>query len=132
MSVFRIADRPLHLGKGGTALVEPAMTGGMTWYADYAARHAEDGAEGRLVSQCTFHSSWDSWEMHPAGAEVVICLAGTMTLIQEAADGTQTALTLVAGDCAINPPGIWHTADVAGTASALFITAGDGTQHRPR
>lgn len=37
-----------------------------------------------------------------------------------------------AGDYAINPRGVWHTADVAGHATALFITAGVGTEHRPR
>ena len=36
------------------------------------------------------------------------------------------------GDYAINPPGVWHTADVDGTALALFITVGEGTTHRPR
>ena len=127
-----MADQPLHLGRQGTAVAEPAMTGGMDWYAGYVACHAEDGAEGRLVSQYTFNENWDSWEMHPAGAEVVLCLAGAVTLIQEQPDGAQTALTLGPGDYAINPPGIWHTADVAATATALFITAGEGTQHRPR
>ena len=33
---------------------------------------------------------------------------------------------------AINAPGVWHTADVTGEATALFITAGKGTEHRPR
>jgi hypothetical protein len=28
-------------------------------------------------------------------------------------------------------PGVWHTADVAGPATALFITAGLGTELRP-
>ena len=36
------------------------------------------------------------------------------------------------GQYAINEPGVWHTADVAGEATALFITAGLGTEHRPR
>jgi len=39
---------------------------------------------------------------------------------------------LAAGEYAINPPGVWHTADVTETATAIFITAGEGTQHRPR
>jgi len=39
---------------------------------------------------------------------------------------------LNAGQYAINAPGVWHTADVSGKATALFITAGMGTQHRPR
>jgi hypothetical protein len=31
----------------------------------------------------------------------------------------------------VNPPGVWHTADVSGAVTALFITAGMGTEHRP-
>ena len=41
-------------------------------------------------------------------------------------------VTLGPGDYAINPPGAWHTADVEEEAAALFITAGLGTEHRPR
>ena len=36
------------------------------------------------------------------------------------------------GEYAINPPGVWHTADVESEATALFITAGLGTELRPR
>jgi quercetin dioxygenase-like cupin family protein len=41
-------------------------------------------------------------------------------------------VSLQPGEYAINPPGAWHTADVDGRATALFVTAGMGTQHRPR
>ena len=122
---------PVHLGLGASAVVQPEMTGGMAWYEAYAARHAADGAEGRLVSMHSFSESWDMWEMHPHGAEMVLCTAGAITLVQEAGDG-ETRLTLAPGDYAINPPGVWHTADVADHASVLFITAGEGTQHRVR
>ncbi len=105
---------------------------GMDWYDDYAKNSASDGADGRLVSAFQFTQSWDSWEMHPAGDEIVICLSGSMTLIQEFADGSTGQATISAGEFAINPPGCWHTADVTGEASALFITAGMGTEHRPR
>ena len=53
--------------------------------------------------------------MHPAGDEVVVCTAGAMTLHQEFADGRTETVALGAGDYAINPPGVWHTADVDGT-----------------
>ncbi|HEX8301469.1 cupin domain-containing protein [Sphingomonas sp.] len=124
---------PAHLGLGATATVEPAFTG-MEWYAAYAARHAADGIEGRLVSQYDFAESWTMWEVHPHGAELVICTAGTLTLHQEHADGTTESVTLAPGDYAINPPGTWHTADVpAGVrCTAIFITPGEGTDHRPR
>lgn len=131
MTVRSLLTHPLHLGLGATAVSEPEFTGG-AWYGGYEARHAADGDEGRLVTLFTFGESWDSWEMHPAGDEVVVCLSGAMTLHQEFPDGTTATVTLAANDYAINAPGVWHTADVAGAATALFITAGAGTQHRPR
>ena len=70
--------------------------------------------------------------MHPAGDEVVVCLSGSMTLTQEFPDGQTKQVMLGAGEYAINPPGVWHTADIAGEALGLFITAGAGTEHRPR
>lgn len=132
MSATNITVHPIHLGLGATAIVEPEFTGAMEWYGAYSARHADDGPEGRLVTMHTFTESWDVWEMHPVGAEVVLCTAGTITLHQEHADGSTDAVTLAAGEYAINPAGTWHTADVTATATALFITAGEGTDHRPR
>ncbi len=126
-----IFEQPIHLGLGAKAETQPAMTG-MEWYEAYAERTAGDGAEGRLVSCYTFAESWDSWEMHPKGDEAVICMAGEITLHQEMADGTTAKVTLGPGEYAINPPGCWHTADVENEATALFITAGQGTEHRPR
>ena len=132
MAGTSLEQHPLHLGLGARAIAQPAFTGAMEWYADYSERHAADGAEGRLVTAHTFTEDWTSWEMHPAGDEVVLCLTGEMTLHQEFADGRSEAVTISAGEYAINPPGVWHTADISGEATALFITAGEGTQHRPR
>ncbi|MFK8048801.1 MAG: hypothetical protein AB8B81_10230 [Halioglobus sp.] len=123
---------PIHLGLGATAEREPDFTGAMEWYEAYGARHERDGVEGRLVSMHTFTESWDTWEMHPHGSEVVLCTVGLITLHQEAADGAVAAVTLEAGQYAINPPGVWHTADVSDAATVVFITAGLGTEIRPR
>jgi mannose-6-phosphate isomerase-like protein (cupin superfamily) len=122
---------PVHLGLGAVARSEPAFTG-MEWYADYAQRTEADGAEGRLVSLYDFTTGWDSWEMHPDGDEVVVCVAGAITLIQEHPDGRLHSETLEAGQYLINPAGVWHTADVPQAATVLFVTAGRGTQGRPR
>ena len=127
-----IHTHPIHLGLGATSVAQPEFTGDLGWYEGYAERHDDDGAEGRLVSMYTFDSSWDSWEVHPHGSEVVLCTAGQITLHQEFPDGTTGSVTLTAGEYAINPPGTWHTADVETSATALFITAGLGTEHRPR
>ena len=128
-----LATNPIHLGLGATATVEPEFTG-MEWYAAYGDRHQADGVEGRLVSQYSFDESWSAWEVHPHGAEIVIVTAGSMTIHQEHPDGSTESVTLAPGDYAINPPGTWHTADVpAGTrCTAIFITPGEGTDHRPR
>ena len=129
---FKLTQTPVHLGLGAIASVEPAFTGDMAWYEDYVARHETDGVEGRLVSMYSFDAPWDVWEMHPKGHELVVCVTGRMTIIQEI-DGEQTRADLEAGDAIINPPGAWHTADVGDEpATALFVTAGLGTQHRPR
>ena len=124
-------DRPIHLGLGATAEVEPTFTGDMAWYQGYMERHGTDGSEGRLVAMHTFSESWDSWEVHPNGSEVVLCTAGSIELVQEI-DGAEVTTTLGPGDYAVNQPGTWHTANVADSATALFITAGEGTDHRPR
>lgn len=132
---LELGTHPIHLGLGATAEPQPAFHSderAMQWYIDYGQRHAADGAEGRLVSMFSFTESWTSWEMHPAGAEVVICTSGSMTLTQEFPDGRTEKVTLGSGDYAINPPGVWHTADVDGEATGVFITAGIGTEHRPR
>ncbi|HEY3636733.1 MAG TPA: hypothetical protein VGK90_01180, partial [Rhizomicrobium sp.] len=123
---------PVHLGLGATAESEAEFTGDMQWYIDYSARHEADGVEGRLVSLHTFHGAWTSWEMHPNGSEVVICVSGALTLHQEHPGGAVTTTTLDPGQYAINAPGVWHTADVTAETSALFITAGLGTEVRPR
>ena len=128
---LNILTRPIHLGLGSKAISQPEFTG-VEWYESYSARTGLDGAEGRLVAMHSFTQSWDSWEMHLAGDEVVICIAGRMTIYQEHGDGTSDTLELNEGDYAINPPGTWHTADIETAATALFITAGLDTQHRSR
>src|SRR5262245_9839680 len=112
---------PAHLGLGARVVSEPAFTG-MDWYEAYAQRHGADGAEGRLVSMYTFDAPWDSWEMHPRGSEFVLCTAGEITLVQEIG-GKQVRTKLGVGDYAVNEPGVWHTADVKGAATAVFITS---------
>ncbi|MFM7377865.1 MAG: cupin [Erythrobacter sp.] len=131
MTVPRLSERFIHLGLGAKAVEQPPFDG-MAWYEAYGARHPADGAEGRLVSQYTFTEGWTSWEMHPAGDEVVICTHGRLVLMQEFPDGRVETMPLGPGEYAINPASVWHTADVPESATAIFITAGEGTQHRAR
>jgi len=128
----RLTDYPVHLGRGGVMTREPVFGRDMSWYMAYGERHADDGAEGRLISEYLFTEDWGGWERHPAGGELVYCLSGRMTLHQEMPDGRIETTVLAPGQYAINPPGIWHTADIAEPTRGLFITAGLGTEHRPR
>lgn len=130
-SARNLRTYPIHLGLGARVLPQPAFTG-MDWYAAYGERTQGDGDEGRLVSMHDFTGDWDMWEMHPSGDELVVCLAGEMTLIQEKPDGALHSETIGAGEYLINPAGVWHTATIPVAATALFITAGTGTQGRPR
>ena len=126
-----LTTTPLHLGLGATITVQEPFTGDMAWYQRYGERTAADGKEGRLVTISAFAKPWTHWEVHPHGHELVLCLSGRLTLHQEI-DGKVETVTLQPHEAAINPPGVWHTADVDEPTEALFITAGVGTDHRPR
>lgn len=125
-----ISKNPLHLGLGATVAVQPEFTGAVEWYMAYGERNASDGVEGRLVTMHSFSESWDTWEMHPLGEELVLCTEGSITLVQEI-DDEHVRTTIGPGEYAINEAGVWHTAEVQATATALFITAGMGTEIRP-
>ena len=131
MTTFKLTEHPVHLGLGATAEKQPKFEGSMEWYMAYGARHSADGVEGRLVAVHTFESDWPTWEMHPKGAELVFIVDGAMTLVQEI-DGERRSVLMKKGDAAINPPGVWHTAKVQEPTTALFITAGEGTQNEVR
>jgi len=132
MNGTSLSEFPAHLGLGAKVEIEPAFTGNMQWYEAYVNRHQADGTEGRLVSMHTSDRSWESWEMHPQGSEMVLCITGQVTFHQEFPDGALRKLILRAGEYVINPPLVWHTADMDVPTTLLFITSGIGTQHRGR
>ena len=129
-----LSKNPIHLGLGATSVVLPEFTGDPEWYMTYGRETQSDGREGRLVTMHTFSDSWDVWEVHPHGTEVVLCTAGQITLTQRKGgpEGDEVVVELGPGDYAINEPGDWHTADVDAEATCIFITAGLGTENHPR
>ena len=128
-----LAARPIHLGADLRASAERDFDG-MSWFAAYAARREAQGDDGWLVMQHEFNESWSDWEIHPAGSEVVLCIKGRLVLLQQYDDEAPIKIALQAGEYAINPPGVWHTADIemGVEATCLFITAGKGTRHKAR
>jgi quercetin dioxygenase-like cupin family protein len=126
-----ITTTPLHLGLGSTAVPIEDFGWDPERLAAYGERTASDGDEGRMVSLFTMDADWTTWEVHPAGDEAVICLEGRFRLIQEV-DGAERSVEVGPAEYVVNPPGVWHTADVLEPGRALFITPGRGTTHRPR
>lgn len=120
----------VHLGLGATATPLPDFRWDADYLRSYAEAHAADGDDGRLV-MINDTSTWDSWERHPAGEEVVVLLSGRVTLTQDLEGGPE-AVDLRPGQAIINPPGVWHTCDVREPGRILFITPGRGTEHRTR
>jgi mannose-6-phosphate isomerase-like protein (cupin superfamily) len=96
----------------------------------YRRRVATDGKEGRLVCVMEQDATWDGWERHPAGEEVVFLISGRVDVVQELA-GAEHVVELRPGEAMVNPANVWHTARVHEPGLALFITPGEGTEHRP-
>ena len=99
----------MHLGLGSTATVLPDFTWTPECLASYATRFASDGDEGRLVCITEQPATWDTWERHPAGEEVVVLLSGRIDLVQDL-HGVEHAVSLRPGEAMVNPVGVWHTA----------------------
>jgi uncharacterized cupin superfamily protein len=127
---FDLARTFVHLGQGSTATPLPDFEWSGEHVEAYRRRFAADAGEGRLVCVIAQDATWDGWERHPAGEEVVYLLSGHVDIVQEL-DGADRVVELRPGDAMINPTNVWHTARVHQPGSALFITPGDRTEHRP-
>lgn len=128
---FDLSTTFVHLGLGSLVRPLPDFAWTDEYLSSYEEETAGDGAEGRLVTMTPQSETWGSWERHPAGEELVVQLEGRSILIQELPGG-EHRIELGPGQAAVNPKGVWHTADVLVPGRALFITAGRGTEHRPR
>jgi mannose-6-phosphate isomerase-like protein (cupin superfamily) len=127
---FNLSDVFIHLGVGSTATPLPDFAWSPEYLAGYQERFAADGAEGRLICVMSQEETWDSWERHPAGDEVVVLLSGRVDLVQDL-DGAEHVVELQPGQAVINPAGVWHTARVHEPGVALFVTPGRGTESKP-
>lgn len=100
------------------------------WEMAFNPKHRKNTKDmGYLVSEYEFTEDWSSWENHPNGDELVVCLAGAMTFVMETSKGLEK-VRLKAGRYVIVPKNTWHTAKVREGAKALFVTWGSGTKHR--
>jgi mannose-6-phosphate isomerase-like protein (cupin superfamily) len=107
-------------GRAATILVE----------ADFWTRLDERPAlhAGRLL--CAFdvaRGEGDHSEMHPAGDEILICIAGVIEIVID-----DEVVALGAGDACVVPRGTWHRIRSARGGRMISLTPGEGTLSRER
>ncbi len=87
-----------------------------------------------LLSEYTFNENWASYEIHPAGDEVLYLISGRCELLLEQSGQVQRIPFDTPGQVQVIPKGCWHSADIVPgeTCRILFVTPGEGSQQRPR
>ncbi|GAB4376574.1 MAG: hypothetical protein Kow00114_40320 [Kiloniellaceae bacterium] len=88
---------------------------------------------GRLVMAFPMTGDMTHWEVHPAGEEILLLLSGAMTLILEGVleGDPDERFTLRPGEAFVVPRGRWHRIEVTEPGELVFMTEGDGTEHKP-
>ena len=102
-----------------------------TFWPRLASGQLGDFHHEYLVSLHECDADWSNWERHPEGDEIVCLIDGDVTFVLDAEDGAQTVRLSDSGAYLVVPRGTWHTARVAAPSRLLFVTAGEGTEHRP-
>jgi mannose-6-phosphate isomerase-like protein (cupin superfamily) len=111
-------------GAGGLA----AQAVGPDFWTEIASNPS---AGNTMVSAGAGVGDWTTWEMHPAGAEVLVILEGALRIWLDHPDGRLEAIAAQAGATVIVPKGAWHRAEAEQPYKILYITYGAGTTHRP-
>lgn len=115
----------VHLRADGSSVTTPG--GAAFWSLPLAAMASFD--QGWLISEWVCSEDWANWEMHPHGDEFVYLLSGDIEFLLELPSGISS--TRISGRGAqLVPRGVWHTAKVFAPSRMLFVTRGEGTQHR--
>lgn len=110
--------------------VEPLHAGNDFWPRLMSGKLGDFHHE-YLVTTFAYDEDWPNWEMHPNGDEVVLLLEGATTMVLEI-EGRERLVELNAAcSYVVVPRGTWHTSRTRSPCRMLFITAGEGTQHRP-
>ena len=115
----------VHLKPDRLAALEPVTE---TFWPTIETRSDLD--PGQLVMRFDFTGDWPTWEVHPAGDEIVTLLSGEAEMILRTAKGDERVTLKTPGDFVVVPKGVWHTGKHRVPTSMLFITPGEGTQNR--
>ncbi len=130
-TAYDLSKTPIHLGDEDTALPIGDFNFDGESFMAYIEGHCQSNP-GRLMMIESTPASWATWERHPQGAEIVFVLEGSGSFFQELEDGSVTEIPVQPGAAVINPPGVWHTADITEPMRAIYITPCPDTDHKPR
>lgn len=115
-----------YLGLDGKGRVTPLPVGPDFW----RTIETNPDAGGTLVTVGGGEGDWNHWEMHPVGDEVLVLLAGSLSIVFEC-EGDDLMTDMQPGATLIVPAGTWHRAIDQHGVRMLFMTYGEGTQHKP-
>lgn len=124
-----VATTHLRLRSDGRADQLPV---GPDFWPDLMAGKYGDFHHEYLVTCYTFEADWPNKEIHPNGDEIVVLLSGAADFILELPSGEVVVPVREPGQFAFVPKGTWHTANTRVKTTMLFITAGEGTEGKPR
>jgi len=100
-----------------------------TFWSDLDEQY-DDFAGRTLVSSFEFTEAWPTWEMHPAGDEIVVLIDGDVEMTLALPGGDETVHLDEPGQFVIVPRATWHTAVPQKPTRMLFVTPGEGTENR--
>jgi mannose-6-phosphate isomerase-like protein (cupin superfamily) len=87
--------------------------------------------DGRLICWFTVGArESDHSEMHPAGDELLVAVAGEVEVVLEPAGAPEQVIRMPAGHACLVPRGTWHRLRAPRRGALLSITPGKGTEHR--
>ncbi len=124
-TAFDVTETFVHLPDGGAAVPVDLTPDFWSELASGARRY-----EGRMMTANRISGDMAHWEMHPAGEELLVSVSATATAIFQREDGEET-VDLAPGKACIVPRGTWHRIRVLEPGVLVFITHGEGTEHKP-
>lgn len=87
--------------------------------------------DGYLITVSEIHNDIPHWEMHPNGDEVLYLLSGKLDILIEQSGREQRVPLRSDRPGTVVPAGAWHRAVVVEPGQMMFVTWGEGTEHRP-
>lgn len=124
--VFDLATTYVHLwddGAGAVVEVVPEF-----WQELMAGKRRYPG---RLMLLHFIEKDTPHWEMHPAGEELIFLLSGAVDVVLNDGNAERSIELRTDAPCLLMPRGVWHRFVVVEPGDVLFVTAGEGTRHRP-